>query len=500
MRSARKLGFVLLALGAARCTVGPDFHAPNPAAALAWGAEPTNVSSVTTAAPVDPSWWQSFNDPELDRLIARLVLQNLDLAEAAERIRQAADESDIARSQGLPQIDAESSAFHERQSPQGFVSLVEPSPSSSFDYDIWTNGLSASWELDLFGRVRRAVEARRANELAMIEARHAVALDVLASLAGDYMRLRGTQARERIATGNLVVAQQSLALIMRQYRDGVSTTLATAQARAQVAQISSTIPPLETLQSSRINAIGLLLAEPPRALEPELAPAAALPAAPPVVPVGLPADLVRRRPDVREAEARLHEATAETGVAVADFYPDISLTGSFDMQGRMLVNAFSLADRAFTAGPTVDLPIFEGGRLRATLRLRRSQQREAAIAFENTVLQAWRDVDDALTAYAQTQRQRDDTASEVQQDRIALGAAEQDYADGAADFLNVDTAQQALLSSEDQLSQADTDEKIELVDLYKALGGGWEVADAPPGDHAELSMSTGTGQAIGRHE
>ena len=492
----RRLALLALAALAASattgCTVGPDFHPPAVASPAEWGAEPGGVGSATTSGPVDPAWWNSFGDRELSSLVSRLVSQNIDLQTAVERIRQAADETDVARSQGLPQVNGNSSYTHERQSPNGFIALVQPSPAASYDYDIWTNGLSASWELDLFGRVRRAVEARRAGTVAAVEARHAVALASISTLAQDYLQLRGTQARLRIAQRNLVVTQKNMSLVDVQFANGVGTTLAVAQARAEVATVAATMPPLVTTAAALENAIALLLAEPPRALEAELDAPAPAAIVPPTVPIGLPADLIRRRPDVREAEATLHEATAETGVALADFYPDVSLTGNFELQGRNVLNAFSLPDRAFVAGPAIDLPIFEGGRLRATLRLRRSQQREAADDFRNTVLQAWGDVDNALTAYAQGQRQRGLTAEEVRDDQVALDAARESYSQGASDFLNVDAAENALLEAEDALAVADTAIATDLVGLYKALGGGWQVADPPQVENAASTLAAGS--------
>ena len=469
-----------LALGAALatggCTVGPDFRPPGTVAPAVWGDEPGGVPSITSTDAVDPRWWDSFHDPELSSLVARLVRQNLDLQEAAERVRQADAQREIARAQGLPHVDERSSYLHERQSPNGFLSLITPAPYAPYVYDIWQNSLTASWEVDLFGRVRRAVEAERADTEAAIEARHAIALDALATLAQDYLQYRGTEARLAIAARDLAVARHELDLVRQQFGQGVATTLDVADAAAEVDTVASTVPGLEAARAQLVNAIGDLLAEPPRALEAELAAALATPVVPPVVPVGLPATLARRRPDVREAEARLHEATAETGVAVASFYPELSLSGSFGADGRIVGNAFSLPSRMFQIGPTLDLPLFEGGRLIGTLHLRRSQQREAALAFRNTLLGAWRDVDDALTTYAEAQRTRARTAGAVASDRVALAAAQQGFQQGAVDFLNVASAEAALLRAEDQLAVGDTAVETDLVGLYKALGGGWEAA------------------------
>jgi NodT family efflux transporter outer membrane factor (OMF) lipoprotein len=202
-----------------------------------------------------------------------------------------------------------------------------------------------------------------------------------------------------------------------------------------------------------------------------------IPRVPRRVAIGLPGTLVRRRPDVREAEARLHEATAQTGVAVANFYPDVTLNGNIDVESLHLSNLFNLTSTAFAVGPSISIPIFEGGRLRGTLELRESKQREAAIFFQKTVLQAWREVDDALTAYRESQRRRVDVAQSVTENQTALQAAKQRYTEGAIDFLNVIAAQAQLLQSENDLADSDTQIATNLVNLYRALGGGWEVAD-----------------------
>ena len=444
-----------------------------------WGSGPAD--GVVSRAAVDPTWWDSFHDPELSSLVGRLVRQNLDLQSAAERVQQADAEREIARAQGLPHVDERSSYQHERQSPNGFISLVQPAPFAPLTYDIWQNALAASWELDLFGRVRRAVEAQRANTEAEIEARHAIALDAIASLALDYLQLRGTEARISIAERNLAIAAHEVGLVHDQFANGVATTLSVAQAEAQRAAVAATLPPLEAGKARLINAIGLLLAETPRALEGELERTARVLAVPPVVPVGIPSALLRRRPDIREAEASLHAATANTGVAVAAFYPDVSLSGQFGADGRIIGNAFSLPARMFMVGPTIDLPLFEGGRLAGTLRLRRSQQRQAALAYRNTVLGAWRDVDDAVTAYGEALRARAEIAQAAAADETALGAAQQGFAQGAVDFLNVTNAEASLLSVQDQLATADTQIETDLVSLYKALGGGWQVVDPSHG-------------------
>jgi NodT family efflux transporter outer membrane factor (OMF) lipoprotein len=310
-----------------------------------------------------------------------------------------------------------------------------------------------------------------------VENRHGVALAALAELAQSYMLLRGTQDRLEIAKRNLRLAEENVELVNTRFAGGVATTLDLAQARAQQATIAATLPPLRTREAELINAIGLLLGDVPRALEAELHRSRMLPRMPRRVPVGLPGTLVRRRPDVREAEAHLHEATAQTGVAVANFYPDVTLNGAISLESLHLSNLFNPTSTAFAVGPSISIPIFEGGRLRGALTLRESGQREAAIFFQKTVLRAWKEVDDALTAYREAQRRRVDIARSVTENRAALQAARQRYSEGAIDFLNVISTQAQLLQSENDLADGDTQIATDLVNLYRALGGGWEVAD-----------------------
>ena len=463
----------------AGCTVGPDFRPPVAGAPQAWGPQRTDVPSRTDTAEADPRWWDSFDDAELSSLVARVATQNLDLKAAAERILQGRAQRAVVASQGLPQLNEQSYYNRTRYSPKGNpFGYLPPTPGALFEADVYQNGLSSSWELDLFGRVRRGVEAANADTQAAIEDRRGIALSAIAELAQDYLQLRGVQAERGIAERNLGLAEQDTGLVRRRFADGVATMLDLAQARAQQSTIAATISPLRAQEAALVNAIGLLLGEQPRALEAELRGPATQPDVPPVVPIGLPATLVRRRPDVRQAEARLHAATAQTGVAVAEFYPDVTLMGSVGLQSLQIKDLFGLYTREFQVGPTVSIPLFQGGRLRGTLRMRQSQQREAAISFQRTLLGAWREVDDALTAYAEAQHRRVQVADAAAQNAVALQAARQRYTAGVIDFLNVNSTQAQLLQSQNDLASSDTQIATDLVVLYRALGGGWDITDA----------------------
>jgi NodT family efflux transporter outer membrane factor (OMF) lipoprotein len=474
------LSVPMLGIGIAGCTVGPNYQSPQVVEApRRTSPESAEVSSRTVEGEIDQTWWKTFRDPQLSSLVERLVAQNLDLKTAAERVVQSVAQRQVAVSQGLPHVEGQSSSTYNRQSPNGTLSLLVPAPGAPLEYGLFRDGVTSSWQLDLFGRVRRAVEAADAETLAAVENRHGVALAALAELAQSYMQLRGIQNRLGIAKRNLRLSEQNVDLVNARFGNGVATTLDLAQARAQQATISAILPPLRTREAELINAVGLLLGDTPRALESELRRPGALPRVPRRIPVGLPGTLVRHRPDVREAEARLHEATAQTGVAVANFYPDVTLNGAASAESLHLSNLFSPASAAFSVGPDVSIPIFEGGRLRSTLALSESRQREAAIAFQKTVLRAWQEADNALTAYAEAQHLRADIARAVAQNQAALQAARQRYSEGALDFLNVNSTLGQLLQSENDLADSDTQIATDLVNLYRALGGGWEVTDVP---------------------
>jgi NodT family efflux transporter outer membrane factor (OMF) lipoprotein len=465
--------------GPTACDIGPTYHTPAVEAPRAWGPEPTDVPSRAVEGDVDLQWWKSFRDRELSSLVDRLAAQNLDLQTAAERIFQGAAQRRIAASQGLPHIEGQSIYNYNRVSANGTTTLFTHPPGAPLDYNFFQEGLHSSWELDLFGRVRRAVEARDADTLASLENRHGIAVVAVAELAQSYLRLRGAQARLAIAQRSVKLADENISLVETRFSNGVATTLDLAQARSQKETIAATLPPLRAEEAQLINAVGLLLGEPPRALDGELRAPKALPEVPRRVRLGLPGTIVRLRPDVREAEARLHATVAETGVAVADFYPDLTLTGDASVQSLHLANLFTPGSTAFMVGPTLSIPIFEGGRLRGNLELRESQQREAAIAFQKTVLRAWQEIDDALTDYAEAQRHRAAIARAVNQNQIALSAARERYKEGLIDFLNVNATLAQLLQSENDLADSDTLITTDLVSLYRALGGGWQIADQP---------------------
>src|SRR6201981_1542987 len=265
------LSVPMLGIGIAGCTVGPNYQSPEIAEApRRTSPESAGVSSRTVEGEIDQTWWKTFRDPQLSSLVERLVAQNLDLKTAAERVVQSVAQRQVAVSQGLPHIEGQSLSTYNRVSPNGPISEFEPAPGSTLDYAVFRDGLTSSWQLDLFGRVRRAVEAADAATLAAVENRHGVALAAVAELAQSYVQLRGTQNRLGIAKRNLHLTEENIELVNARFRNGVATTLDMAQARAQQATIAATLPPLRAREAELINALGLLLGEAARELETEL--------------------------------------------------------------------------------------------------------------------------------------------------------------------------------------------------------------------------------------
>ena len=488
---------VLVCFALAGCLLGPNFERPQSDTPDVFDRTQTaQASSKAVESEFSQEWWTLFNDPLLNSLEQQLTDANLDVAAASARLWQSRAEQRIAGAAEYPTLDGNASYDRERGSPNGILSLLGVSPTGSQPqsaagntplgvtplpgskgspaYNLYQFGFDASWEVDIWGRARRGVEAATALSDASYEDRNAVLLSARAELARDYIQLRDTQALLQIARQNLDIARNTTKLTEKRVHEGVVTSLDVDNATAQAESIESLIPTFESRCETTINAIGVLLAKKPGELQQMLAEPHNVPALPDQVPVGVPSELVQRRPDIRKAEAQLHAATAAIGMAKADFYPRISLNGSAGFQSLQLSNLADWASGQFVVGPSITLPIFEGGRLKGTLHLREAQQQEAAIVYQHTVLQAWREVDDALVVYDAEQRRRDRLKTVVSLNQHALTIAQQRYKAGALDFLDVLNVQKQLLEAQSNLEQSQADAAANLITLCKVLGGGWE--------------------------
>ncbi|CAD6554315.1 Outer membrane protein OprM [Paraburkholderia hiiakae] len=481
----------------AGCMVGPNFEPPKSATPEVFNrTQAAQAPSKAVEAQFGPEWWTLFNDPVLNGLEKQLADANLDVAAASARLLQSRAERRVAGAAEYPTLDTAASYNRERGSENGILSLLGVTPSQSQPlsasgnaplgvsampgskgspaYNLYQFGFDASWEVDIWGHVRRSVEEATALTEASYEERNAVLLSARAELARDYIELRETQELLQIAKQNLDIANDSLKLTQVRAHEGVTTDLDVSNASAQVENIESLIPTLESHSEATINAIGLLLGEEPGALRQTLAATQEVPVLPAQVPIGFPSEIVQRRPDIRKAEAQLHAATASIGVAKADFYPRIMLNGSAGFQSLQLSTLGTWASGQFVAGPSITFPIFEGGRLKGTLQLREAQQQEAAIAYKETVLRAWQEVDDALVTYDAEQRRRDRLTQAVTMNQRGLQVAQQRYKAGALDYLDVLNVQRQLLEAQSNLEQSRAAAATNLITLCKALGGGWE--------------------------
>lgn len=472
-------------------SVGPDFTRPDPSLpSVSFFGEPepavTDASLAATKGdlpPTDPRWWAAFHDPILTSLAERSAAANLDVAAATLRLIESRAQLGVTASAALPTVNGDASYQRQLYSQNGIVSFATKAfqplePSTPFilpPFSVYQPTFDASWELDLWGRVRRQVEAADAQAEASENQRRDTLVSVLAELARDYIQLRGVQAQIAVATKNLVSSNEILQLTKTRTEKGLAAQLDTENAAAQVEAVRATLPTLEDQQTAQINALSFLLNEPPGSLRSELVLAKPIPRTPQSVPLGVPSELARRRPDIRQAEAQLHAATATIGVAVADFYPSVTLNGSVGFNALDLRNLWKGSSLQYVFGPSVSLPIFEGGRLKSTLEFREAQQQEAAIAYHKTVLQAWHEVVNALVAYRTEQERRARLKAQIDHARQILALSRLLYDEGLADFITVLLAEQTIFQGELQYVQSTTTVSTNLVQLYKALGGGWEL-------------------------
>lgn len=463
---------VVLASLLSACTVGPDFTRPSlPSPGSLVAQHPSSSATQLVETSPQDDWWTNFNDPVLTSLEQRVASQNLDVRTASARFEQARAQRRITGAGMFPAIDGSASYARSRTNPNGPSAVLH---NGSPDIDVFDGGIDASWELDLWGRVRRSVEAAGARYDAAGNYRRLALLLVQAEVARNYVALRGSQSQLAVLNDNLGIARNSVALTRSRFNNGVTTRLDVANAEAQVSSIEATIPTVEAERDTLINALSQLLALQPHALESELTTNGVLPARPSIVAVGVPSEMLLRRPDIQQAEDDLHAATAEIGVAKADFLPRISLNGSLSSQTFQLSSFGSWGSRQFSIGPSITLPFFQGGRLKGTLDLRKAEQQEAAIRYQQVVLSAWHEVDDALINYTAEERRRESLAQNVTQNELALSVAQRRYREGAIDFLNVLSVQKSLLAAKSDAIRSNMTASFNLIKLFKALGGGWQ--------------------------
>jgi multidrug efflux system outer membrane protein len=448
------------------CLVGPDFKPPQTQVPAAW------IDTATAQPPSGPlqdlvHWWTAFNDPMLSSLVERAIQSNLDLKLAQARIRQARAARNVAAAGLGPTVNAGGNYVRSASGVQTAAG------SKNLTSSLYRTGLDAAWELDIFGGVRRSVEAADASVQAAVEDRRDVLVTLAAEVALNYTDLRSFQQQIAIAQENLKAQRHTAEITRLRYEAGFVGALDVANANAQVASTASQIPLLEAFTRQTIYSLSILLGREPSALLQELTPAAAIPAAAPAAPAGVPADLLRRRPDIRRAEAQIHADTAQIGVATADLFPKFTLSGSMGFQSNQFSSWLDWVNRFWSFGPAASWEIFASGAIRANIELQKAVQEQSLITYQQTVLTALQDVENALISSTKEAQRREALAEAVDANRKAVQYSIQLYTQGQVDFLNVLDAQRSLYVSEQALVQSTHDISTDLVALYKALGGGW---------------------------
>ncbi|HTR41919.1 MAG TPA: efflux transporter outer membrane subunit [Pseudomonadales bacterium] len=491
----RTLIFILIAAAvAAGCTVGPVYQKPK--VSLEKNFAELSGNANTNPPPAD--WWKTFHDPELEKLINEAGRENYDLQIATLRVREARYQRNIMAGNLLPTVDANAGYLRAYGSknvnlPIGGGDPPDPPGMDANDdafenelsvlgkgglpgvwSDLYQMGFDATWEIDVFGGIRRRVEAANEQMQAAVESRRNMAITLSAEVARDYMELRGTQERLDIARKNLSDQKIILQVTKSMRTNGLASDLEVTQAAAEVATTSATVPPLEATSRRLIHALSILLAREPTALASELEMVKPLPVTPPEIPVGLPSQLLERRPDIREAERQIAAATANIGVAEADLFPKFALTGgSAGIDSSQPGSLFSLNSRYFLISPTITWRIFDAGRIANNIKLQKAGKEEAVLQYRSTILTALQEVEDALVMTATDQARRADLIEALNQSRQSLALSRQQYEHGLSNFLNVLDAERAVFSAEDNLTQSDESISTDMVALYKSLGGGW---------------------------
>jgi NodT family efflux transporter outer membrane factor (OMF) lipoprotein len=482
------------------CTVGPNYHRPKIELPADWigaatkpeGVPTTQASHTVQAAANLARWWMALDDPILDSLVERAIESNLDLQRAAARIRQARASVGVSQAGLFPTADLGGSYRHSVSGPGDAdrsgrtVTLPDGTPITTgvggrpeSRSDLWRAGLDAAWEVDVFGGIRRDVEASRADEDSAVEDWRDVLVTLVSDVALNYVDLRQFQRQIDIAVKNLDAQVHTAEVTQKKFTGGEVSRLDVANAEAQVASTRSQIPSLRTNERQAIYNLSVLLGQEPGALVQELSHGGPIPDVPKQIPVGLPSDLLLRRPDVRRAEAAAHAATARVGVAVADLFPRFSLTGSAGLQGDRLNSLGDARNYFWSLGPSVSWPLFDAGRIRSNIKVRTAAQEEALLTYRSTILVALQDVENALVAFTNEQERRQSLIESVQQNRTAVDLSLKLYSQGTEEFLNVLNAQRSLLVAEAALADSDRTVAANLIALYKALGGGWEKPAEP---------------------
>jgi outer membrane protein, multidrug efflux system len=469
----------LIAIPLAGCTVGPDYR---PRGASELGVPPAYSVEAQQAAQEDlRQWWTAFNDPLLTRLVEQAASQNLDVAQAVVRLRQAREALIQSRASLLPSVSAGGSASRTESLrggtttvtlPDGTVTSFSQGGSSSFSL-----GADVNYQADLFGGVRRGVEASRAQLDASGYDYATVLISIQAEIARNYILARAAQTQLAYARDSLAIQDDNLEIAGFRVQAGLVSSLDQEQARASRAQTAASIPSIEASYNSAVSRLGVLTGQAPGALKGEMASVRPVPQGPSAIAVGIPADTLRQRPDVRSAERNLAAAVAQIGVAEAQLYPQLSLGGSIDAGASNLGSIFDvITGRLFAS---IAQTIFDAGRTRSQVRSAQAAADGAFYSYKQTVLNALEDVENAVVALQSAQRRERELTVALDAANNSAILSRSSYRAGLADFLTLNQSEASLISARNGLLQARSDQASALIQLYLALGGGWDASTIP---------------------
>lgn len=487
MRSSFKsmtafLGLCALAAWIPGCAVGPNYKSP------AVSTLPNGFSQAPSNHVADPAvlsqWWTVFQDQQLETLIRQAAETNLDVRIATARLKEVRAQRMAANGSWFPSVNGSGSYTRSRPSENAVGGRSLKAFRIPLENDDFSGRLDMSWELDVFGGTRRGVEAAKADLAASAEARREVLVSVLAEVGLVYLDLRGYQKELAVAQENLAAQEKTLKLTQDRFKAGLANELDTARAEAQVARTRAQIPQFEEGVSRAIHHLSVLVSRNPADLTTELKSSAPIPSSAPGVPVGLPSDLIRRRPDIRRAERELAAATARIGVATSDLFPKFFLTGAVGLQSLESGDFFDGGSKLWSLGPSLRWPLFAGGKIRQGIRVQEARQEQALLRYEQTVLRSLEEVENALLGFGREQERRQALVDAERATRRASTLADVQHRAGLVDFLTVLEADRSLLATQDELARSDRQLGQNLIRLYKALGGGWdptpEAADQTP--------------------
>ncbi len=495
-----RIAVMVLAVSATSCMVGPNYTTPRAKVASQWQQNPAITNRAYSTA--EEFWWRNFNDPVLDRLIDSAFRNNLSLQAAGVRILGARAQLNKSIGNLFPQQQTISAAVNYSRLNDGVVTMI---PGLNQDYLSSQLLFAAAWETDLWGKYRRGIESDRAMYLATIASYDDALVTLIADVASIYVNIRTLEERLDVARRNLDLQRESLRIATAQFKGGETSERDVQQANTQVGETEAAIPRLEEALGQNKDGLAVLLGQPPEAVDGQLAGPGGIPAAPDLVAAGIPKDLLRRRPDVRAAGLAAASQSALIGVAKAMMYPSFSLAGEFGVTGNnegnnSLADMFSWESRALKAGAGLVFPIFNYGRLINQVRVQDAQFQAAVLQYQNTVLNAQREVEDGLTSFVNEQRAAAVLDKAAASARRSAQLAMIQYKGGQTDYTTVVSAEQSQLAVEDTLATAQGNVVLAIISVYRALGGGWQIREGhdvvPDEVKAEMARRTDWGRLL----